>query len=128
MSSKSVYVSARVESAFTSLEIYKNPDKAIRIGNQIVKKAIKNNIAIFSLHTALDNSWNGVNAMICNKLNLTNRRVLIPKKNTIKKLTTYVPEKHFQNLLSELFKAGAGTIGNYSNCSFSIDLRMAAPK
>ena len=88
---------------------------------RVVIKAIKNNIAIFSLHTALDNSWNGVNAMICNKLNLTNRRVLIPKKNTIKKLTTYVPEKHSQNLLSELFKAGAGTIGNYSNCSFSID-------
>ena len=51
---------------------------------RVVIKAIKNNIAIFSLHTALDNSWNGVNAMICNKLNLTNRRVLIPKKNTIR--------------------------------------------
>ena len=74
-------------------------------------KAIKNNIAIFSLHTALDNSWNGVNAMICSKLNLTNKKILIPKKNTIKKLTTYVPAKHSQNLLSELFKAGAGTIG-----------------
>ena len=86
---------------------------------KVVIKAIKNNVAIFSLHTALDNSWNGVNAMICNQLKLSNRRVLIPKKNTIKKLTTYVPEKDSQKLLTQLFKAGAGTIGNYSNCSFS---------
>ncbi len=86
---------------------------------KVVIKAIKNNIAIFSLHTALDNSWNGVNAMICSKLNLTNRKILIPKKNTIKKLTTYVPEGHSQELLTHLFNAGAGTIGNYSNCSFS---------
>ena len=35
---------------------------------RVVIKAIKNNIAIFSMHTALDNSWNGVNAIICKKL------------------------------------------------------------
>jgi len=46
---------------------------------RVVIKAIKNNIAIFSMHTALDNSWNGVNAMICKKLKLKNRNILIPK-------------------------------------------------
>lgn len=86
---------------------------------RIVQKAIKNDIAIFSLHTALDNSWNGVNAMICNKLNLINRKILIPKKHTIQKLTTYVPINHTDKVRSALFKAGAGTIGNYSNCSFN---------
>jgi dinuclear metal center YbgI/SA1388 family protein len=86
---------------------------------RVVMKAIKNNIAIFSMHTALDNSWNGVNAMICEKLKLTNRNILIPKNETIKKLTTYVPSDSAEKLLEQLFKAGAGSIGNYSNCSFS---------
>ncbi len=88
---------------------------------RVVIKAIQNNIAIFSMHTALDNSWNGVNAMICQKMNLINRKVLIPKKETIKKLTTYVPIKYADNLQKSLFKAGAGNIGNYSNCSFTTE-------
>jgi len=86
---------------------------------RVVIKAIQNNIAIFSMHTALDNSWNGVNAMICEKLNLVNRKILIPKKESIKKLTTYAPVENTESLRNSLFKAGAGNIGNYSSCSFT---------
>ena len=86
-----------------------------------VIKAIKNNIAIFAIHTALDNSWNGVNAMICDKLKLQKRKILIPKNNTIQKLTTYVPLKSVDMVRDALFNSGAGNIGNYSNCSFNIE-------
>lgn len=86
---------------------------------RVVQKAIKNDIAIFSMHTALDNSWQGVNAMICEKLNLKNRQILIPKKDTIQKISTYVPTKNVKEVREALFNAGAGTIGNYSNCSFN---------
>ena len=85
-----------------------------------VLKAIKHDIAIFSIHTALDNAWNGVNAMICEKLNLNNRKILIPQEGTIKKLITFVPNKDAEKLRESLFKAGAGAIGNYDNCSFNI--------
>ncbi len=85
-----------------------------------VLKAIQNNIAIFSIHTALDNSWNGVNYMICEKLGLTKREILVPQPGTIKKLTTYAPVKKANALREKLFEAGAGDIGNYSNCSFNI--------
>ena len=88
---------------------------------RVVIKAIKNNIAIFSMHTALDNSWNGVNAMICNRLKLEKRKILIPKNNTIQKLFTYVPIDSVEKVRESLFYAGAGNIGNYSNCSFNID-------
>ncbi len=87
---------------------------------RVVIKAIKNNIAIFSIHTALDNSWNGVNAMICDKLKLKKRKILIPKNNTIQKLFTYVPVESVEKVREALFNAGAGNIGNYSNCSFNI--------
>ena len=58
---------------------------------RVVIKAIKHDVAIYAIHTALDNAPNGVNSMICNILNLKNQHVLIPQPATIKKLTTYAP-------------------------------------
>lgn len=86
-----------------------------------VQKAIRNNISIFSNHTALDNSWNGVNARICEQLGLQNRKMLIPQPSTIKKLVTFVPIAHAEKVRNALFAAGAGSIGNYNNCSFNIE-------
>ncbi|HMC02132.1 MAG TPA: Nif3-like dinuclear metal center hexameric protein [Flavobacteriaceae bacterium] len=86
-----------------------------------VIKAIKHDIAIFAIHTALDNALQGVNDIICNQLGLTNKQILIPQLATIKKLTTYVPKKEAETIREELFNAGAGTIGNYSHCSFNVD-------
>lgn len=86
-----------------------------------VLKAIKHDIAIFSNHTALDNAWNGVNAMICEKLGLQNRKILIHKDSTIKKLITFVPETHIKKVRNSIFNVGGGSIGNYDNCSFNIE-------
>ncbi|WP_417445127.1 Nif3-like dinuclear metal center hexameric protein [Joostella sp.] len=87
---------------------------------RVVLKAIKNNIAIYSPHTALDNSFVGVNAKICDFLGLRNKKVLIPQKDTIKKLVTFVPNKNAEALRKALFEAGGGSIGNYEECSFNI--------
>ena len=86
-----------------------------------VLKAIENKIAIYAIHTALDNALEGVNNIICNALNLQNKKILLPKSETIKKLTTYIPIDKAENLRNDLFNAGAGHIGNYSNCSFNVD-------
>lgn len=86
---------------------------------RVVMKALANNIAIFSMHTALDNSSIGVNAKICEVLGIQEPKILIPRSKTIKKLTTYVPKKDADALKEALFIAGAGNIGNYSHCSFS---------
>jgi len=85
---------------------------------RVVIKAIQNNIAIFAIHTALDNHWQGVNHVICEKLTLKNQQILIPKKETICKLNTFVPNKDLETVRDSLFKAGAGTVGNYTACSF----------
>lgn len=84
-----------------------------------VIKAIKNNIAIYAIHTNLDNIINGVNGKIAERLNLINTRVLLPKNNMLKKLITYVPLDFKKAILQSLFDAGAGNIGNYSECSYS---------
>ncbi len=88
---------------------------------RVVVKAIQNNIAIYSMHTALDNSPNGVNAKICAILGVQDPKILIPKIGMLKKLTTYVPKENADALKDALFEAGAGHIGNYSHCSFGTE-------
>jgi dinuclear metal center YbgI/SA1388 family protein len=82
-------------------------------------KAIKNDIAIYAIHTNLDNIIHGVNAKIAEKIGLINCRILSPMKNKLLKLSTYVPHEHAEKVKESLFNAGAGHIGNYSECSFS---------
>ena len=84
-------------------------------------KAIKNDIAIYAIHTNLDNIISGVNGRMADRLGLINRSILLPKPATLKKLYTFVPVEHAQNLRTTLFNAGAGHIGNYSECSFNMD-------
>jgi dinuclear metal center YbgI/SA1388 family protein len=84
-----------------------------------VIKAIKNDIAIYAVHTALDNHQQGVNKIFCDTLGLTNTKILIPKENYIRKLVTYTVPKNLEKLRNALFAAGAGNIGNYKNCSFN---------
>lgn len=82
-------------------------------------KAIKNDISIYSVHTALDNHKNGVNKIMCNVLGIQNPQILIEKENFIYKLVTYVPSENAHQVRNALFEAGAGNIGNYDNCSFN---------
>ncbi|WP_300485688.1 Nif3-like dinuclear metal center hexameric protein [Flavobacterium sp.] len=84
-----------------------------------IVKAIKNDIAIYAVHTALDNHQQGVNKIFCDALGLTNTRVLIPKSNFIQKLVTYTIPENATKLRNALFEAGAGKIGNYEDCSFT---------
>jgi dinuclear metal center YbgI/SA1388 family protein len=82
-------------------------------------KAIKNDIAIYAVHTALDNHQNGVNKIFCDALGLKNAKVLIPKQNFIRKLVTYTIPENAEKVRNALFDAGAGNIGNYEDCSFN---------
>ncbi len=82
-------------------------------------KAIKNDIAIYAIHTNLDNYLKGVNYKIANLLGIKQPRILAPSNNTLNKLNVYVPLSHKDEVMNALFNAGAGQIGNYSECSFT---------
>jgi len=84
-----------------------------------VIKAIKNDIALYAVHTALDNHKQGVNKIFSNALGLTNTKILVPKQGFIRKLITYTTPHNHEVLRNALFNAGAGSIGNYDNCSFN---------
>ncbi len=84
-----------------------------------VIKAIQNDIAIYAVHTALDNHKNGVNKIFCDALGLKNTKILVPKQNFIQKLITYTIPENVEQVRNALFEAGAGKIGNYEDCSFN---------
>lgn len=84
-----------------------------------ILKAIKNDIAIYAVHTALDNHKNGVNKIFCDALGLKKTKVLVPKQNFIQKLVTYTIPENVEKVRNALFDAGAGKIGNYEDCSFN---------
>jgi dinuclear metal center YbgI/SA1388 family protein len=94
------------------------------IGRNYVEKllfrAVKNEIAIYSSHTNLDILKEGVSRKMASKLNLRNIQVLSPLKNHLLKLVTYIPKDHLEKVSEAIFKAGAGVIGNYDKCSFSV--------
>lgn len=86
-----------------------------------VISAIKNNIAVYAIHTNLDNVLHGVNRMIAEKLGLQNCSTLSPKKATLQKLTTFAPVENADAVRNSLFEAGAGGIGKYGECSFNVE-------
>ena len=83
-----------------------------------VLKAIENKIAIYAIHTALDNHPKGVSYGMSKKLGLENTQILVPKKEGLKKLNFYVPTETAEAVKEAVFEAGGGAIGNYSECSF----------
>jgi len=85
-----------------------------------VMAAIKQDVAIYAIHTNLDNVLGGVNTKIAEKLGLTRLRVLRPKTGVLRKLVTFCPAAYTESVRSAMFDAGAGAIGNYSSCSFTV--------
>ncbi|RIJ41596.1 Nif3-like dinuclear metal center hexameric protein [Pontibacter oryzae] len=97
--------------------------KQLTGGNYVERtiiKAIQNNIAIYASHTNLDNVLNGVNTKIADKLALQQQRILVNKPSTLMQLVTFVPVENTEKVLDALNQAGAGNIGEYSGCSFTV--------
>lgn len=83
--------------------------------------AIRHNVALYAIHTNLDNVITGVNAEIAARLGLQDLQVLAPKQDQLLKLVVFVPNAHAEAVRTAVFEAGAGRIGNYDQCSFGLE-------
>ena len=83
-------------------------------------KAIKHDVAIYAVHTNLDNVIKGVNRKLCERIGLKNISILKPLSGNLVKLITFIPKDHTLRVLDEIHSAGAGIIGNYEHCSFRV--------
>lgn len=86
-----------------------------------VISAIKNNVAIYAIHTNLDNVAHGVNHKIASVLGLQNTKILAPKSGLLKKFVTFCPADSAEKVREALWTAGAGYIGNYDRVSYNLN-------
>jgi len=83
-------------------------------------EAVKANLALYVLHTAWDVSRVSPSFAIAGQLDLLDPSVLFPTdKGKLLKLAVFVPDDHLDAVREAITSAGAGHIGNYSDCTFS---------
>ncbi|MDD2557354.1 MAG: Nif3-like dinuclear metal center hexameric protein [Desulfuromonadaceae bacterium] len=91
---------------------------------RIIAYALRHNIHIVCAHTNLDSGANGLNDWLAATLHLTEPQILQPsEQDRFFKLVVYVPPSHREELLQALFRGGAGHIGRYDHCAFSVEGR-----
>ena len=88
---------------------------------RIVRRAIKEDIGVYAIHTNLDNVRVGVNAALCQKLGILNPKILQTMAGRLNKLVCFCPNDHAGRVREALFAAGAGNIGNYDSCSYNLE-------
>ena len=87
---------------------------------RLIHKLIKNDIALYSMHTNFDIAFDGLNDYFMEIMGFKNTKILdVTNSQTLYKLAVYVPKTHELVLRDALGEAGAGYIGNYSHCTFN---------
>ncbi|WKA56348.1 Nif3-like dinuclear metal center hexameric protein [Planococcus shixiaomingii] len=88
---------------------------------RLMEKLIKNDIAVYAAHTNLDVAAGGVNDLLADALGLMDTKVLVPTYEAeLVKIAVFVPESHEEKVREALGKAGAGSIGDYEYCSYTL--------
>jgi dinuclear metal center YbgI/SA1388 family protein len=85
---------------------------------RLIETIIKNNINVYSAHTNLDFTKDGVSFELARVLKLKNVKFLENEENNQLKIAVFVPLNHLEKISEAMFEAGAGIIGEYNNCSF----------
>jgi dinuclear metal center YbgI/SA1388 family protein len=86
---------------------------------RIIEKCLRHDIAVYVAHTNLDTAPGGINDMMADALGLIDRTILEEvHEDELYKLIVYVPEPNVAAVSEAMFAAGAGSIGDYRNCSF----------
>ena len=88
---------------------------------KLIEKLIKNDITLYSAHTNLDFTKDGVSFELAKSLKLKNSKFLVNEKSNQFKLVVFIPEKELEFVSNSMFDAGAGIIGDYEKCSFRLN-------
>lgn len=117
-------IEKNVDMIVTHHPIIFKPLKNIRTDSslgEIVSLLIKKDISVYSAHTNFDAAKGGLNDILCNILGIYDEEVLqVTYKEGYKKIVVYVPVGYEEIVKTAMCNAGAGFIGNYSNCTFQM--------
>jgi dinuclear metal center YbgI/SA1388 family protein len=88
----------------------------------LVHRLIRTGRSLFTAHTNADSASPGVSDALAGALGLTVEAVLEPLTGAsdIDKWVIYVPSENAAAVQAAVFEAGAGQIGDYSHCSWSV--------
>jgi dinuclear metal center YbgI/SA1388 family protein len=98
-----------------------SPLKSVTSDNHnsmLVYKLVQSGISLFSAHTNLDFTANGVSHALAKKLELQNVRPLKKSKDHFRKISVFVPSDYVDKITEAMAISGAGIIGDYEYCSF----------
>ncbi len=87
---------------------------------RLVMKAVGSSIAVYGMHTNLDNAPGGMNDELADRLGMMDRRPLVPLRGAYKVAVT-VPDEHAEAVMNAMFDAGAGKMGHYDRCAFKME-------
>jgi dinuclear metal center YbgI/SA1388 family protein len=78
-------------------------------------------VAVYSPHTAFDNCPGGINDTLARRIGVVDTVPLVRGSGPAEcKVVVFVPEQDLQRVMASVFAAGAGRIGQYSECSFRL--------
>lgn len=88
---------------------------------QLIYKLVQGKLSVYTAHTNLDSAPEGLNQHLAQILGLLNIELLGgQQEGAWYKLVVFVPHTHLQPVREVMHIAGAGHIGNYSDCSFAV--------
>ncbi len=88
---------------------------------RLLYKLIRNGIGVYSAHTNMDFTHGGINDTLANLLGLSNIRNLKKhKEDRFFKIVVFVPEQNTDTVREAMCSAGAGWVGDYSDCTFMV--------
>lgn len=99
-----------------------NPIKSVTAQSEpVVYRLIKHDISAICAHTNLDLAQGGVNDVLAQALGLKQLKGLksIPTDEYFK-IVVFVPKKNAEDVKRAMAAAGAGALGNYTECSFEV--------
>src|ERR1700761_1625390 len=87
----------------------------------LIHRLIRSGRALFTAHTNADSAAPGVSDALADALGLTVEDVLEPQPAPdLDKWAVFVPVTHAEAIRTAVFAAGAGQIGDYSQCCWSV--------
>jgi dinuclear metal center YbgI/SA1388 family protein len=88
---------------------------------RLLMQAIRQDVALVSMHTNLDRAADGLNDWLAVRLGVEQAVPLeAAQSGHYQKLVVYVPVGHEEQVMQAVFAAGGGHIGNYDRCSFRV--------
>ena len=84
----------------------------------LLSRAIRNGLTVYAAHTSYDAASAGVSVALAEALGLGGPLRMISPRGALRKLVVFIPEESVDGVVRSLAEAGAGVIGDYTECTF----------